>query len=73
MIGTPVPDLTADWGAALSESERAIAEAVGKGLGNAEIGRQRGTSERTIANQMANIFRKCGVGSRAELVARMTR
>ena len=73
VIGTPVPDLTADWGAALSESERAIAEAVGKGLGNAEIGRQRGTSERTIANQMANIFRKCGVGSRAELVARMTR
>lgn len=34
------------------------------------IARRRGTSPRTVANQIASIFRKHGVGSRAELVAR---
>jgi DNA-binding CsgD family transcriptional regulator len=36
-------------------------------LSNSEIGRRRGTSGRTVANQMATIFRKLGVSSRAEL------
>lgn len=40
------------------------------GESNDDIARRRGTSPRTVANQIASIFRKHGVGSRAELVAR---
>ena len=40
------------------------------GLANAAIARRRGTSARTVANQVASIFRKLGVQSRAELAAR---
>jgi DNA-binding NarL/FixJ family response regulator len=32
-----------------------------------EIGRQRKTSERTVANQAQSIYRKLGIGSRTEL------
>jgi DNA-binding NarL/FixJ family response regulator len=55
--------------ASLSEAERAVARAVAEGLGNAEIARARGVSTRTVANQVASIFRKLGVKSRLELVA----
>lgn len=51
----------------LSAAERDVAALALAGLSNAEIGRRRGTSERTVANQMAKIFRKLGVSSRATL------
>lgn len=51
----------------LSDAEREVAALAVAGLSNTEIGRRRGTSGRTVANQMATIFRKLGVGSRAEL------
>ena len=51
----------------LSAAEREVAALALSGLTNSEIGRRRGTSERTVANQMATIFRKLGVRSRAEL------
>ncbi len=37
---------------------------------NAQIAAARGTATRTVANQVARLFQKLGVRSRAELVAR---
>src|SRR5262245_53383763 len=54
----------------LTEAERRVALALLAGCSNAEIARMRGSSPRTIANQVASIFRKLGVRSRAELAAR---
>jgi len=51
----------------LSDAERSVAMAVVRGLSNEEIARERGTSIRTVANQMHSIFTKLGVASRAEL------
>lgn len=53
----------------LTEAEQQVALAALAGLSNAEIGRLRGSSPRTVANQLATIFRKLGVSSRAELAA----
>jgi DNA-binding CsgD family transcriptional regulator len=57
--------------AALSEAEREVAMLAAKGMKNAEIARRRGTSTRTVANQMASILRKLGVSSRYALAARL--
>jgi DNA-binding NarL/FixJ family response regulator len=54
----------------LTPSERAVTSLLLGGLSNAEIAAKRGTSERTVANQIAAIFRKLGVSSRTELVTR---
>jgi DNA-binding NarL/FixJ family response regulator len=56
--------------ARLSQAEAAVLRLVRDGLSNAEIAARRGRSLRTIANQVARIFRRLGVGSRAELFAR---
>jgi DNA-binding NarL/FixJ family response regulator len=53
----------------LSAAERAITRAVLLGKSNDEIARERGRSVRTVANQVAAVFRKLGVGSRSELAA----
>lgn len=53
----------------LSPAEREVAALAAAGLGNAAIARCRGTSERTVANQMASILRKLKVSSRYELAA----
>jgi DNA-binding CsgD family transcriptional regulator len=53
----------------LTEVEHEIVHALLAGQRNAEIARERGTASRTVANQIASIFRKLGVRSRAELVA----
>jgi DNA-binding NarL/FixJ family response regulator len=55
--------------ATLSASERSVYRALLAGHGNAAIAEQRGRSLRTVANQVASIFAKLGVGSRAELLA----
>jgi DNA-binding CsgD family transcriptional regulator len=55
--------------ATLSPVEREVASLAAAGLSNAGIGRCRGTSERTVANQMGSVLRKLGVGSRYELAA----
>jgi DNA-binding NarL/FixJ family response regulator len=52
----------------LTDAEREVAALVREGLTNAEIGERRGTAERTVANQLANMFEKLGVGSRVQLV-----
>jgi DNA-binding NarL/FixJ family response regulator len=56
---------------AFRPSERAVAEAIVDGLSNAEIARTRGTSQRTVANQVASLFQQLEVQSRAELVRRV--
>src|SRR5258706_360202 len=54
---------------ALTTAERAVVAAILEGKSNAQIARERARSVRTIANQVASIFKKLEVGSRAELVA----
>jgi DNA-binding CsgD family transcriptional regulator len=53
----------------LTEAERIVAALAADGKSNTEIARARGTSVRTVANQMAAILRKLGVGSRADICA----
>jgi DNA-binding NarL/FixJ family response regulator len=55
--------------ASLTSSERFIFRAILDGLSNAEIALRRGRSLRTVANQVASLFRKLAISSRAELVA----
>lgn len=55
----------------LSDAEREIATLLIAGSTNADVASRRGTSERTVANQVAVIFRKLGVGSRSELALRV--
>ena len=54
---------------ALTASEREVTELLMSGATNAEIAEARGSKTRTVANQVAAIFRKLGVNSRAELLA----
>jgi DNA-binding NarL/FixJ family response regulator len=52
-----------------SRAEREVAAAIAIGCSNAAIARQRGTSIRTVENQIYGLFRKLGIGSRIELAA----
>jgi DNA-binding NarL/FixJ family response regulator len=56
-----------DWSSLLTRTETEIAHEVLAGLSNAEIAKKRGTAVRTIANQVASIYRKLQVRSRLEL------
>jgi DNA-binding NarL/FixJ family response regulator len=55
----------------LSSSERAVTELMIAGLTNREISRHRGTSMRTVANQLASIFAKFKLSGRLELMAHL--
>jgi len=55
----------------LSNAERSVMSGILEGKSNSEIAIQRGTSVRTVANQVAKLFDKLGVRSRAELAARL--
>ena len=57
--------------AGLTDAETNIVELLFEGFSNAEIAEARGTSTRTVANQLAALYRKLGVTSRSELVARL--
>jgi DNA-binding NarL/FixJ family response regulator len=57
----------------LTKAERAVTDALLSGMRNAEIARARRTAVRTVATQVAAIFRKLGVTSRAELVALLSK
>lgn len=56
---------------ALPAGQREVATLVLEGRSNREIAALRATSVRTVANQLAAIYRKLGVRSRAELAARL--
>ncbi len=51
-------------------AESEVLRLVLEGLSNAEIARARGRAARTVANQLARLYRKFGVRSRLELYAR---
>jgi DNA-binding CsgD family transcriptional regulator len=55
--------------ASLTPAESEVARLLLAGKSNAEIAVLRGCSPRTVANQVARIYRKMGVSSRLELVA----
>jgi DNA-binding NarL/FixJ family response regulator len=57
----------ASMGEPLTRAEISVASAACEGRSNGEIARRRGTSARTVANQLASIFRKLHVNSRSEL------
>ena len=52
----------------LSNAERTVVLDLVDGISRDAIAQARGTSPRTVANQMASIFRKLRVGSRVELL-----
>jgi DNA-binding NarL/FixJ family response regulator len=54
----------------LTDSEKDVVELVVQGWSNSRIAAERGTSPRTIANQLGAAYRKLGVQSRRELIAR---
>ncbi|HPQ71976.1 MAG TPA: helix-turn-helix transcriptional regulator [bacterium] len=64
---------TVDSFISLTMAERHVILGILRGESNREIARRRGTSENTIANQTAAIFRKFEVASRAELVSLLMR
>ena len=57
--------------AALSDAERAVLTSLAGGASNAAIASARGVSVHTIANQVYAIFRKLGVQSRSEALAKL--
>jgi DNA-binding NarL/FixJ family response regulator len=56
--------------ATLTSAEKEVYDLILRGLSNQQIATTRGSASRTIANQVASIFRKTGVRSRIELLAR---
>ncbi len=52
----------------LSSAERAVTRQVIEGIPHTDAAKSRGTSRRTIANQLSAIFRKLGVSGRFELM-----
>lgn len=55
----------------LTPAEQAVADLLLRGHSNAEIAERRGVSARTVANQVARVLEKLGVGSRHALAARL--
>jgi DNA-binding NarL/FixJ family response regulator len=53
--------------ARLSPAELAVARLAARGVSNARIAATRGVAVRTVANQLASIYSKLAIGSRAEL------
>jgi len=51
----------------LTRAEQHVVELARRGFSNLQIAGARGTSLRTVANQLAAAYRKLGVGSRLEL------
>lgn len=56
--------------ASLTPAERAVLALVVQGGSNAAIARQRKTSVRTVANQVASLLSKLNAGSRFDLIRR---
>jgi DNA-binding CsgD family transcriptional regulator len=51
----------------LTAAERAVAALIARGKSNEAIAKIRGTSTRTVANQVASLLRKLGLPSRHHL------
>lgn len=57
----------------LTEAEADVVARIVGGASNRAIAAARGTSTRTVANQVASLLRKLGVASRFELIRRCAR
>lgn len=68
LADTQAADLADSLGATLSPREQEIFGYLQRGYSNRQIGLVLGTSPLTVRNQLARLFRKVGVASRAELV-----
>jgi len=55
----------------LTRAEQDVLAAIVRGDSHQQVAAMRGTTKRTVANQVASIFGKLGVSSRRELVARL--
>ena len=66
MLSVALPD--AELRCRLSKAELTVAHALIQGKSHAEICAERGTSPRTIANQLSSIYRKLGVSGRREFL-----
>lgn len=64
-------EVRSDAAPGLTTAERDVARAAIEGASDAAIARTRGTSARTVANQLRRIFEKLGVKSRGELRAKL--
>ena len=53
----------------LTPAEQAVAHCLRQGLSNREIAAILGKSERTVKNQVSAVLAKCGVPTRARLIA----
>jgi DNA-binding NarL/FixJ family response regulator len=71
VIQTKRPDQYLSVG--LTSAQRSVVRLAFEGYSTARIARARSTSERTVSNQIANIFRVFHVQSRAELVSKLIR
>jgi len=71
VVSVPRPDT--ELGAILSGAEHAVARLLVEGKSYAEMAWLRGTSVRTVANQVASIFQKTGVSGRAEFLSALVR
>jgi DNA-binding CsgD family transcriptional regulator len=69
VISVPRPELVVDG--LLSPAERVVLRAFIDGMPHREIARARGTTPRTVANQLAAIFRKLGGSGRLDLIRRL--
>jgi DNA-binding CsgD family transcriptional regulator len=58
-------------GVPLTRAEQEVLDGICAGRSNAAIAKARGTAVRTVANQIAALFRKFHVRSRHELVAKL--
>ena len=55
----------------LTAAEREVALLIGRGFSNAEIAAARGVALRTVANQVAALFRKLGASSRVDVARKI--
>lgn len=69
VISAPRPDRRLD--VLLPEAELSVIRRLVEGLSYGDIARRRGTSTRTIANQITAVFRRLKVSGRNELVQRL--
>jgi DNA-binding NarL/FixJ family response regulator len=71
VVSVARPDL--EIGSALSGAEYAVARLLVEGKSYAEMALLRGTSVRTVANQVASVFQKVGVSGRSEFLSALVR
>jgi len=68
----PLPSLPDKPIERASNAESEIVRLVLEGLSNQAIAERRGTSTRTVANQLQSLYRKLGVTSRIELIRKLS-